>query len=260
VNPGGDLELLKRDVAISYVISVSGRIERGPFRPSGPRRESVPPERQAGPRLHFAGCAEGALACLRHDVDDEAAARVMAFVEAAPPWSDPDTPPSGLDEILALFARAAPVAIDGPEIVFRLPNGLAFEHAATLVSSDSAQGEALLQRLTDDGLPASLVEAGFLDLGDFWWPWCVALDGDDIAAMAFATNLAQSGAEIGVFTFPDFRGRGFAAASTAGWSSLKSLEGRELIYSTRLTNASSRRVAARLGLKVAGARVRINDR
>ncbi|HZC17844.1 MAG TPA: GNAT family N-acetyltransferase, partial [Caulobacteraceae bacterium] len=140
-----------------------------------------------------------------------------------------------------------------------LPNGHAYGHAATLVSSDTAAGEAFLARLTNDGLPRSLIEAGFLDLGEFWWPWCVALDGDDIAAMAFATNLAQSGAEIGVFTFPGFRGRGFAAAATAGWSSLKSLEGRELIYSTRLTNASSRRVAARLGLRPAGARVRVKD-
>jgi hypothetical protein len=259
VTLGGDLELLKRDVAISYVISSAGRIERGPFRPSGPRRESVPPERRAGPRLHFAGCAGGALAHLRHDIDDKTAARVLAFAESAPPWSDPDTPPDGLDEILALLARDTPVTVDGPEIVFRLPNGLVFDHEATLVSSDTAAGDALLERLTGDGLPQPLLEAGFLELGDFWWPWCVALSGDNIAAMAFATNLGQSGAEIGVFTFPGFRGRGFAAAVTAGWSSLNSLEGRDLIYSTRLTNASSRQVVARLGLRPAGARVRVKD-
>lgn len=257
MTPGGDLELLTRDIAISYVIAGSGRIERGPFRPSGPRQDSVPPQRSAGPRLHFAGCADGTLAHLRHDVDDEIAAQVLAFAETAPSWSDPDTPPDGLGAILALVSRDTPAAINGPEIVFRLPNGLAYDHEATVVSCDTAAGEALLARLARSGLPPALVEAGFVDLGEFWWPWCVVLGGDDIAAMAFATNLGQSGAEIGVFTFPGFRGRGFAAAVTAGWSSLKSLEGRELIYSTRLNNASSRQVAGRLGLSVAGARVRV---
>ncbi|HEX4199713.1 MAG TPA: GNAT family N-acetyltransferase [Caulobacteraceae bacterium] len=259
MTPGDDLELLRRDIAIRYVISGSGRIERGPFRPSGPRQESVPPERSGGPRLHFAGCADGALAHLRHDVDDEIAARVLSFTETAPPWSDPDTPPAGLDAILALLSRGTASSVDGPEIVFRLPNGLACDHGARLVACDTAAGEALLARLARGGVPPSLLEAGFLELGDFWWPWCVALDGDDIAAMAFAANLGQSGAEIGVFTFPGFRGRGFAAAATAGWASLESLEGRELIYSTRLTNASSRRVADRLGLRPAGARVRVTD-
>ncbi|HZC15439.1 MAG TPA: hypothetical protein VE309_01640, partial [Caulobacteraceae bacterium] len=108
MTPGGDLELLKRDVAISYVISGAGRIQRGPARPSGPRKEFAPPQRSAGPRLHFAGCADGAVAHLRHDVDDEIAARVLAFAETAPRWSDPDTPPNGLGAILALLSRDTP--------------------------------------------------------------------------------------------------------------------------------------------------------
>jgi len=150
------------------------------------------------------------------------------------------------------------VEIDGPEIMFHLPNGLRYDHRATLVQSDTPEGDDLIAHLERDGLPKSLIHAGFVALDDFWWPWCVALEGDDIAAMAFTPHLGEAGAEIGVFTFPAFRGRGFAAAVTAGWASHSSLKDRTLIYSTRLTNRSSRQVAARLGLKIAGARVRIN--
>jgi RimJ/RimL family protein N-acetyltransferase len=255
-----DLARLQRDVADSFVISADGRIEAGSPRPSGPRPAASPPERAPGPRLYFAGGAAGAIVRLRHDVSEPVAAQVEAVAAASPPWSDPDAPPSCLNEMVALLSADGPVEIDGPEIVFALPNGLAAESAATQVQSDTPEGERLLKRLTRDGLPKSLIHAGFLDLGDFWWPWCVAMQGDDIAAMAFTPRLGETGAEIGVFTFPVFRSQGFAAAATAGWASLPSLAGRALIYSTRITNRSSRRVAERLGLHAIGARVRVNDR
>jgi hypothetical protein len=260
VTDADDLALIRLDVAISYELSASGRIARGAAAPFGPRRDSPPLRRSAGARLHFAGCAAGNLAYPRHDVGDEIAARLLDLAANAPPWRDPDAPPACLDEMAALLARDAPVEIDGPEIMFRLPKSLRYVHGATLVQSDTPQSDELLARLERDGLPKSLIHAGFLGFDDFWWPWCVALEGDEIAAMAFTPHLGETGAEIGVFTFPAFRGRGYAAAVTAGWSSHPSLEGRDLIYSTRLTNRSSRQVAARLGLSIAGARVRINDR
>ena len=255
-----DFARLQRDVADSLVLSASGRIEAGSPTASGPRADSIAPERSTGPRLYLAGCAAGNIVHLRHDVPEPLAAHLRALTAAAPPWSDPDAPPACLDEIVALLSRDAPVEVDGPEIVFRLPNSLDFESDATLVQSDTPAAERLLARLAHEGLPKSLVHAGFLSLDDFWWPWCVAMQGPDIAAMAFTPRLGETGAEIGVFTFPAYRSRGFAAAVTAGWSSLASLQGRDLIYSTRLTNRSSRRVAARLGLHAIGARVRINDR
>ena len=255
-----DLARLQRDVADSLVLSASGRIEGGSPTPSGPRRDSTATERPIGPRLYLAGCAAGNVVHIRHDVNEETAARVLALAKAAPPWRDPDAPPDCLSDIVERLGRDGPVEVNGPEIVFRLPSDIKLDHAATLVQSDTADGERLLARLAQEGLPKSLVHAGFLSLGDFWWPWCVAMQGHDIAAMAFTPRLGDTGAEIGVFTFPAYRSRGFAAAVTAGWSSLASLQGRDLIYSTRLANRSSRRVAERLGLRPIGARVRINDR
>jgi hypothetical protein len=260
VTTDDDLALIRLDVAISYELAASGRIARGAAAPSGPRADSLPLRRSAGARLHFAGCAAGNLAWLRHDVSDETAARLLDLSTDALPWRDPDTPPACLAEMAALLAREAPVEIDGPEIMFRLPNGLHYDHGFTLVRSGTPQGEEFLARLDRTGMPKSLIHAGFLGLDDFWWPWCMALEGDKIAAMAFTPHLGAAGAEIGVFTFPAFRSRGYAAAVTAGWASHPSLADRMLIYSTRLTNRSSRQVATRLGLSIAGARVRINDR
>jgi hypothetical protein len=253
----GDLDRLKLVVASTFVISRSGRIERGPARYLGPRQES-PKEIGTGPRVFFAGCAAGNIVHVRHDVDDQLAMRIFVVGKKEAPWRDPDVPPRCLDEIVDLLSRSSPVEVVGPEVVFGLRHGLKYEHSATIVQADTAGGEQLLDRLTQRGLPQPLTDAGFLSLEDFWWPWCVALEGDDISAMAFTPHIAETSAEIGVFTFPPFRGRGLAAAVTASWSSLQSLTGRALIYSTLTTNRSSRRVAARLGLRSMGARVCIS--
>jgi GNAT superfamily N-acetyltransferase len=252
-----DLHRLKFDVAATFVISGSGRIERGPSRHLGPRQESTE-EIRPGPRLFFAGCAAGNIAHVRHDVDGQTALRVLAVAENEPPWRDPDVPPHCLDEIVDLLSRSGPVEIVGPEVVFDLSHGLRYEHSATIVQADTAEGDELLGRLMEKGLPQSLLDAGFLSLEDLWWPWSVALEGRDIASMAFSPRLTKASAEIGVFTFPAFRGRGLAAAVTASWSALECLSGRALIYSTRTANRASRNVAARLGLRSIGARVCIN--
>ena len=102
-----------------------------------------------------------------------------------------------------------------------------------------------------------MVDAGFKDTRDFWEPWCIALDGAEIASIAFAARLGAIGAEVGVYTFPKYRGCGFAAAVTASWASLESLNQRALFYSTAKSNRSSQRVAARLGLRRIGSSFRI---
>ena len=98
-----------------------------------------------------------------------------------------------------------------------------------------------------------MLALGFVDGGELWAPWCVALHQDEVASIAFAARLGPSATETGVTTVPAFRGHGFAAAATAGWVSLPSLRGRALFYSTSRTNVSSQRVAQRLGLRFLGA-------
>lgn len=249
-----DLEQLKLFVATTFDISTSARIKRGPSRVLGPRQGSTE-EILPAPRLVFAGCSAGNIVHVRHDVDDQIASRILAAAQAAPPWHDLKAPPHCLDDIIDLLSENMPLEIIGPEVVFALPRGLEYEQGATIVHADTPDGEQLLDRLMNEGLPQPLLDAGFASLEDLWWPWCVAMDGRKIASMAFTPHLTEASAEIGVFTFPPFRGRGLAAAVTASWSSLRSLQERTLTYCTRTRNRSSRNVAARLGLHSIGGRI-----
>ena len=82
-------------------------------------------------------------------------------------------------------------------------------------------------------------------------PWTMALDGERVVAICHTPRpMTADRAECGVWTNPAFRGRGYAAAVTAAWAELLRATRRELVYSCDETNASSRRVAERLGLRL----------
>lgn len=82
-------------------------------------------------------------------------------------------------------------------------------------------------------------------------PWAFALEGECVVAICHTPlPMTATSAECGVWTDPAFRGRGYAAATTAAWAALLRPTGRELVYRCDETNASSRRVAERLGLRL----------
>jgi hypothetical protein len=245
--PHDDLHLLDLDVETMFVLSGSGRICR-----------ENDPDRSPGPRMFFAGCSRGNLARVGDDVDEQLAARLLAVAAETPAWREPEVTPQSIGKIVELLSSAQPVVTIGPGLIYELPNGIGYDHSATLVRGDSAEGERMLARLADRGLPQYMIDAGFKSVGDFWEPWCLAIEGAEIASIAFAARIAAKGAEIGVYTFPKFRARGFAAAVTASWSSMATLGDRALFYSTQKSNRSSQRVAARLGLRLIGASLRIS--
>ena len=240
------MELLEASLATMFGLSEDGRIafENEPGQP-------------VGPRLFLTGCREGNRVLLRHDVGDETARAIAALVARAAPWFDPQTDADCLEDILGLLARETPVESVSRSLVYRLPHGLPVDPDVRIISGDTAEGLRWLAQLSETGMPRHLLQAGFLGPGDFWEPWVVALEGEDIAAMAFAARIGPRAAETGVYTFPGYRGRGLAAAVTAAWSSLPELADRPLFYSTQTTNLSSQRVAARLGLALFGAGVRV---
>src|SRR5262249_2090872 len=125
-------------------------------------------------------------------------------------------------------------------------------HNVRIVRSGTAEGDALYASLASNGVPNGLLEMGFKDEKEFWAPWCVALDGKEIASVAFAARLGKKGAATGVATARDFRGRGLGAAATASWASHPRLAGLTLTYSHNRDNRSSQRVAERLGLRFFG--------
>jgi hypothetical protein len=239
-------KLLKIDAAALFVLDASGRMLR-----------ENDPDGSPAPRMFLSGCESGNLFRLRCDVDDDVAREVAVLVGQEPPFAQPDAIPKFLDRYRALLSIDTPVEQKSFGVIYLLPNDLAHDQDVRLVQQGTAKGDKLFAVLQRHGLPKAMIDMGFADTSHFWEPWCVAMEEDEIAAIAFAARLGDAGAALGLATMPAFRGRGFAAAVTAGWSSLPQLKDRTLIYSTTRDNVSSQRVIERLGLPFIGTSLRL---
>src|SRR5262249_34490237 len=80
----------------------------------------------------------------------------------------------------------------------------------------------------------------------------MAMHGERVISICHTPVANASAADAGVWTHPEFRGHGHAAAATAEWAALMRTSGRQLFYRTSRTNLASQRVAARLGLRRIG--------
>ncbi|HEY2049560.1 MAG TPA: hypothetical protein VGH03_09465 [Caulobacteraceae bacterium] len=207
------------------------------------------PEDARPPRFVLAGCAEGNLASVSVDLDEATAIELLSLAREEPPFWPAGAAPHHLGRYLALLAaRDAEVELDHEMEPDRPP----FPAPAIVVASDTAEGQALLESLRRSGMPAGLFNMGFVDVGEFWAPWCAAVVSGEVASIAFAARLSDAGAAVGVATSPAFRGRGLAAAAVAAWTRLPALARRRLFYSRRLSNRASKGVVDRLGLRAFG--------
>lgn len=241
-----DRDLLALEAETVFDLTPEGRLLHG-----------AAPNHTMPPRFGIAGCPAGITFGIRHDMGDETARELERLAQTEPPFPQVWSQPVHLDAYRRLLATEAPVERAEEGIVWVFPEQLSFEHPARLVASDTPDGDALLARLTERGMPEPLVAAGFKDVGELWAPWCLALVDDEIAALAFTVGLRAASAEVGVYTLAPYRGRGLAAAATTGWSRLPTLHGKTLFYGTSRENVSSQRVAQRLGLRVIGTSVAI---
>jgi hypothetical protein len=239
-----DCELLALQTSTIFVLADNGWILR-----------SNAPDRHAGPRLYLAGSNSGNVVRLRNDVGQDIAGAIERLAAREPMLDAPDSTPVHLDHYLRLLSQHGSMAICRPGLIWTFPETLRHVRPALLIISGTRSGDALLARYATEGIPGALVAAGFVDTSHFWEPWCVALDGQEIASIAFTPGLSPGAAETGVHTMPAFRRRGFGAAAVAGWAKHPQLVGRALFYSTDRENVSSQRVAARLGLRFIGARL-----
>jgi hypothetical protein len=94
------------------------------------------------------------------------------------------------------------------ELTYVFPATVRHWHEGPVVRSHSVEGAQLLEQLEANGMPEASAAMGFGDTRDLWPPWCVALEGDAVAAVAFAARLSPLAAEVGVVTAPAFRRRG----------------------------------------------------
>lgn len=243
-----DTVLLAADRETLFVLNESGRIIH-----------ENDPDRSQGPLFWLAGCEAGNAFAIDATVDDGTAAILAGLVEAEPPFVDPQTAPRALHQMKSALHDNAGALDVSCEHVFALPHRLRYGEQQ-LIACDTAEGAQLLDRLRADGMPESLAQLGIRVVEDFWYPWCAVIVDGEIASLAFAARLADGGAELGLVTCKQFRGRGLAAAATAGWSALPALAVRHLFYSTSATNSSSLGVTGRLGLRQIGASMRISRR
>ncbi len=242
-----DAELLAIQFRTAFVLEGSGRIST-----------TNDPDHSPAPRFALFGCASGNVHGVRADVADSVAAQLMGFAALEPPFVDQSGASRHLERYVELLSGEALV----PELrlggTYVLPNDIAYQHDARLVCSDSVEGQGLRATLAAEGVPAGLAEMGFVDVSELWDPWCLALRHGEVASVAFAARLSETGAGLGLATSPGLRGRGYAAAATAGWTRMRALRSRALFYSTDRTNISSQRVVARLGLRFLGASLELS--
>lgn len=236
-----DAELLAIQFQAALVLERAGRI-----------LTTNDPDRSPAPRFALAGCVSGNICGVRADVPDGIAAQLMDLAASEPPFFDRLGKPRHLDRYIGLLSYDALVPKPAPEICYVLPNDIAYEHDIPLICSESLEGQELRATLAAKGIPTGLAKMGFADVSNFWDPWCVAMHDAEVASVAFAARLSETGACLGLATSPDLRGRGYAAAATAGWARMPALRSRALFYSTSQTNISSQRVIARLGLRFLG--------
>jgi len=183
------------------------------------------------------------------DVPNALATELTAAVDAAPPSPTATEPPAVLERCRRLLA-ADGRALDqsgGPQFAF--PDDTQFPSDARIERSSAPPRPALRTANPGNWHPVEWAELLDGRLG----PWTMALDADRVVAVCHTPGpITAHGAECGVWTHPDFRGRGLAAAVTAAWAAILRPTGRHLFYSTDADNRSSQRVAQRLRLRLLG--------
>jgi GNAT superfamily N-acetyltransferase len=120
----------------------------------------------------------------------------------------------------------------GPSYV--IPKGISMPLTCDIETYDGLDSERLRGRIPDD------------DLAQTIGPWAVVLVDGVVASKCSTSRSSPVGVEAGLFTYPEFRGRGFGAAATAAWAKL--VAERTVFYYTWATNTSSQRVMERLAV------------
>jgi RimJ/RimL family protein N-acetyltransferase len=136
-------------------------------------------------------------------------------------------------------ARASSTWYRGP--AFRFPGSL---------RAESCVSELLTDPLSTRPVPEL---AWIKDASPAEYPLAVVRGEDgQVVSVCHSARSTSRGAEAGVETTPEYRGRGYAGAAVAVWARAVLAEGRLPLYSTQWTNAASRAVARKLGLIMYG--------
>jgi len=205
----------------------------------------------SGPELVVASVREGIRLRVTPAVPERLAHALRTEAESAHPNTDLMQPPPVVEHMRrqledALGAAVALVAGSGPS--FLVHDGVQARVTAQVVRSNGPDVESLRAEN-----PGNWPHDEWHDLvkGDLG-PWVMATVDRRVVSICHTYRSNPHAAEAGVWTHPNHRGQGQAAACTAEWANLMRPTQRVLFYSTSSSNTSSQRVAARLALQHLG--------
>jgi RimJ/RimL family protein N-acetyltransferase len=214
-------------------------------------------ERSMDDRYRLAGACgvkisttrDGQLLFVGSEVPDSFVPALIDAVDRSPLALAPDREPSALATCREILEPAcAPLSVHaGP--TYLIEPQVRAERRRWIVRSDSFASERLRHHNPGNWEPDEWHDLLDGALG----PWAMAVVEGRIASICHTPlPMTQQAAECGVWTHPDYRGRGYAAEVTATWADVLRASGRCLFYRTDAQNISSQRVAARLRLRLIG--------
>ncbi len=200
------------------------------------------------PRFHLARTAAGCVCRVRHDVADDVADALLQLARAEPPLDDPRVPPANQARYRDLLAAGGAVAATSSGPVYWFEREPPLRGTTLPVGPENAH---LLRRGLEEWMPDALRRQ----------PLVVSMEDGRAVSVCASVRVTAHAHEAGVETLPAYRGRGHAAAASAGWAREVARaqpagsgdRGVMLFYSTSWHNVSSQRVAARLTLTAIGA-------
>jgi RimJ/RimL family protein N-acetyltransferase len=199
--------------------------------------------------ITIAAARDGQVLFVGSEVSDTLVPALFDAVDTSPLASAPDVEPPALVACREILEPCyAPLALNAGPYYLIEPH-IRMETRTRIVRSDTSPGER--PRHLNPGNWSQEAWDKLLDgvLG----PWAMAIVDEKVVSICHTPpRMTERAAECGVWTHPDYRGRGYAAEVTATWADILRPSGRYLFYSTDAQNLSSQRVAARLRLRQIG--------
>jgi RimJ/RimL family protein N-acetyltransferase len=192
---------------------------------------------------------DGQLLCIGSEVPDTLVPVLIDAFERSARAPAPDQEPPALAACRTILEPACSPLSSHASLYYVIDPHVRAETPAPVVRSDGPSIERLRHRNPGNWRPESWDQL----LDGARGPWAMALVNERVVSICHTPRpLTERAAECGVWTHPDHRGRGYAAAVTATWADILRPSGRILFYSTNSQNRSSQRVTARLGLRHIG--------
>lgn len=224
-----DLDLTTLHAGALFNHDASGRITGS--------NEPIP---EPAPRLFVGRSREGNIWRFDASVPSDLVARLDDVLRTEPAPTNLEDSPQCLQQLTDLLGSHAPVTGNSSGPAWLVPSATAIpDGSAVAMSLSRGQIEEADQLFASDLAPAL--------------PYAAVVVEGRVVSLCSCSRITPEVAEAGLITLPNHRGRGYAVAATAAWAAAVRASGRLPLYSTSWDNHSSRRVAAKLNLRLYGA-------